>query len=257
MQSSLMRDGTGWLLISPIQMRPWTWLNIWLIQLPHLPRQIFMFTKINRAHCFIPPPAISPDSSFTFPAKIASRRETWVHELETHQHYQVWKRLLGTKTSQITCASTVFPTHLGLIQLLVTYTCQDCSRFSLGYHRGWSAVKAVQGWMGLEVRNQILSNMSSPLHGSGAPNLVWLYQGDLLCGTAEPDNLVENMKRKQQVVEWMKLRNRWRKEGVMGHFSHEVITDKAVPTAGCFSSALQIWFIAACQQTFLNHETRP
>lgn len=191
MQSSLMRERTRWFLISPFQTISWTWLNIWLIQLPHLPHQIFMFTKTNQTHCFITPPAISPDSSFTCTAETANGKKTWEHELETHQHCQVWKWLLGTKNSQITCACTVFPTHLSLIQLIVICFCQDCPRFITGLSKRLISSQSNARWMGWEVRRHILGNMSSPLRGSGAPNLVWLYQLDLFCGTVEPDDPVE------------------------------------------------------------------
>ena len=36
MQSSLMRERTCCFPISPLQTIPWAWLNIWVIQLPHL-----------------------------------------------------------------------------------------------------------------------------------------------------------------------------------------------------------------------------
>lgn len=71
-------------------MIPWDWLNIWLIQLPHLSHQIFMFTKTNQSHCLIPPHAISPDSNFTCTAEAPNRKETWEHELETRQHFFHW-----------------------------------------------------------------------------------------------------------------------------------------------------------------------
>lgn len=46
---------------------------------------------------------------------------------------------------------------------------------------------------------------------------------------------------------WMKLNNGWRKEGTVGHITHKVTTDETVPTAECFSSALQTH-----SQLFLN-----
>lgn len=69
-----MGERTYWFLISPLQMIPWTWLNIWLIQLSHSSHQIFTFTKTNQTH-FITPPTISLARSFTCNAEIANKRD--------------------------------------------------------------------------------------------------------------------------------------------------------------------------------------
>lgn len=107
MQSSLMREGTCWFHISPLQTILRSWWNVWSTFHTH---QIFTFMKYK--------PTLS---HLLLPAHLAAdllvllkqpAEQTCKQELETHQHYQVWKRLLGKK-----------------ISLPVVYICQDYSIF--------------------------------------------------------------------------------------------------------------------------------
>lgn len=72
MQSSLMREGTCWFHISPLQTILRSWWNICLIHLPHSPD--FHVHEVQ-TH-FIPPPATSsPGSRFACTAETASRTD--------------------------------------------------------------------------------------------------------------------------------------------------------------------------------------
>ena len=208
-----------------------------------------MFTKTNQTHCFIPSPAISPDSSFTCTAETANGKETWEHELETHQHNQVWKWLLGTKNSQISCARIVFPTHPGLIQLLVMCICQDCPRFFTGLSKRLISSQSsarVDGFGGEETHPQQYE-LSSAWVRSTKPGVtvpagppLWYSRARWFC---------RKIKKKQQIVEWMKLSNRWRKEGAMENIPYEVIHRWSCPHSWVLfkCTADQSWFVAALQ----------
>lgn len=178
-----------------------------------------MFTKTNWSHCFIPPHAISPDSSFTCTAEAPNGKETWEHELETHQHF-----------------------------------------FSPGYQKVWSAVKAVQGWMDLKVRKThpqqyelfsawVRSTKPGMTVSAGPP--LWYCRAWWSC---------RKIKRKQQVVEWMKKVEQQVKKG-RSNGTHSLQGDHRWSCPHCWvlfkNTADQSRFTAVLQQTILNHETRP
>lgn len=227
-----MRERTCWFLISPLQTIPWTWLNIWLMWLissdlhQNKPNSLLYTTSCCLTwqqfylRCWNSQQKRDLRAGAGDPPTLPGMETALGHIILTDQLYM--HSLSNTHGPHPTSCDV----HLSGLPKIFHWAIKKLDQSNA----------RVYGLGGEETHPQQYK-LSSAWCRSTRPGVtvpagppLWYCRARWSC---------EKITRKQQVVEWRKLSNRWRKEGVTGHIPYEVITDEAVPTAVSFSSALE------------------